>query len=133
VNSGTYTFTADIVPQANQQQSICLYGDANNALGLGVSADSVNLWQIKDGKQTVLSSQFIGKNRPVVTLQLHSRFGQLYDFSFTTPAGKAQQVTVTPVNGSYLPRWDRAPRLGISITGQNNARTQIRSIAMQYN
>ena len=37
IKRGTYTISANMVPQADLLQSLCLYGDAQNQLGEGAS------------------------------------------------------------------------------------------------
>ncbi|WP_097126723.1 glycoside hydrolase family 43 protein [Spirosoma fluviale] len=133
IQKGTYTFSVDIRPQVNLLQSICLYGDANNALGLGVRADSLELWQVKDGIRQVIKRQVRTKNLPHATLQLRSYAGRFYEFGSLTDDGTFQRLTEAPLDGSFLPRWDRAPRLGISVSGQQKGISLIRSVSMTYN
>ncbi|MCK8492939.1 glycoside hydrolase family 43 protein [Spirosoma sp. RP8] len=132
IKKGTYTFAADVTPQADVLQSICLYGDASNALGLGVRKGLLELWQIKDGTRTVLESKSIPDDVPSVNVQLISRFGQFYEFSWKPKEAQPQLLTKTPLDGSYLPRWDRAPRIGISVSGAANSSSTIRSVEMKY-
>ncbi|MBD2756793.1 glycoside hydrolase family 43 protein [Spirosoma validum] len=133
IKNGTYTLSTDVSPKANLLQSICLYGDANNALGLGVQKGSLELWEVKDGTRTVLKTQPLAENASVVKLQLRSRLGRLYEFGWQTNEGAYQPLTETPLDGSFLPRWDRAPRVGIAVSGQKDATSLIRSISMKYN
>lgn len=130
VKRGTYTFSADVIPRADALQSICLYGDAKNALGVGVRAGALELWQLKDGTRTVLKTQSIADTAPVVTMQIRSRAGQFYEFHWQTGDNKPQLLTNAPLNGASLPRWDRAPRVGISVSGASG--TRIRAVSMRY-
>ncbi len=132
IKKGTYTFSAEISPQNDVLQSICLYGDAANALGFGVRKGSLEVWQVKDGVRTVFKNQPIPDNTPSVNLQLHSRSGQFYTFSWGTKDLASQLIPDTPLDGSFLPRWDRAPRVGISVSGENKGSSLIRSIQMKY-
>jgi len=130
VKKGTYTFSAAINPKVGIRQSICLYGDARNALGLGVRNGSLELWQVRDGIRTTLRKQVIPDDTPLINMQLHSRSGQFYTFDWKTPDGQLQSVTDTPLDGSFLPRWDRAPRIGISVSGETKGSSLVRSIQM---
>lgn len=132
INKGTYTFSTDLTPQANVLQSICVYGDANNALGFGIRSDSLELWQVKDGVRQVLKHHHLPEKASAITLQVRSHVGQYYAFSWQTAGGKLQPITTEPVIGSFLPRWDRAPRIGISVSGPLNTHSLIRSVSMTY-
>lgn len=132
VKRGTYTFFADVIPQANLLQSISLYGDAKNAVGFGVRAGSLELWQVKDGKRTVLKDQSITQNAPVIKLQVRSRAGQFYEFGWQVGDGQPQRLNDTPLDGAGLPRWDRAPRTGVSVSGEPGGSSRIRAVSMQY-
>lgn len=130
IKKGTYTFLADVSPQNEALQSICLYGDASNALGFGVKKGVLKLWQVKEGVRTVVKTQTIPDDVSAITLQLRSRFGEFYEFGWSEKGGKTQQISKEPLDGSYLPRWDRAPRVGLSVSGQGSS--LIRSIQMKY-
>ncbi|WP_338876042.1 glycoside hydrolase family 43 protein [Spirosoma sp. SC4-14] len=131
IKKGSYTFTTEINPVQNSLQSICLYGDASNALGLGVRNNQVELWQVKDGQRRVLRTAPIADVSAPVRLQLRSRFGQFYEFSWQTTNGKTQLMTDAWLDGSFLPRWDRAPRVGLSVAG-DKAVGSVRSVRITY-
>ncbi|GAB4024493.1 glycoside hydrolase family 43 protein [Spirosoma gilvum] len=132
IKKGTYTFSAEVTPQANVLQSICLYGDAANALGFGIRNDSLELWQVKDGARHVLKTHRLSEKPSSITLQAHSHVGQFYEFSWKTGGEKPQRIAMEPINGSFLPRWDRAPRVGISVSGPQHTHSLIRSVSMTY-
>ncbi len=132
IKKGTYTFSAEISPQNDVRQNICLYGDATNALGFGIQKGSLELWQVKDGVRTILKSQPVPDNTSPVNLQLHSRLGQFYTFSWGTKDSPLKSILDAPLDGSFLPRWDRASRVGITVSGANKGRSLVRSIQMKY-
>ncbi|GAB3257764.1 family 43 glycosylhydrolase [Larkinella harenae] len=132
LQKGTYSFSATVDPQADVLQSITLYGDAQNALGLGVRNGSLELWQVKDGNRSVLKSQAIPTAAKPVTIQLKSRFGQFYQFFWSSDGGKPEPITTTPVDGAYLPRWDRAPRIGLTVSGSQSGHGSVRALSLQY-
>lgn len=132
LKGGTFTFSADIRPQAALLQSICLYGDATNALGLGIRKGGLELWQLKDGVRTVLKTTAIADKAKLVRLQLQSHAGRFYQAGWTLDAGKVQPLTEAPLDGSFLPRWDRAPRAGIYVSGQEKAGSYVQAIHMTH-
>lgn len=132
IKNGTFTFSAEMSPQGNILQSLCLYGDASNALGFGVKKGWLELWQIREGIRNVLKTQPLPENTSSVILQLHSRFGQFYTFDWETKGDRSHRVTETMPDGSFLPRWDRAPRIGISVSGDSKGNSLVRSVRMTY-
>ena len=132
VKKGTYTIDVETRPQSQVLQSLCLYGDANNALGLGVRKGSLELWQVKEGIRQVLKSQPIPETATAITLSLNSRFGEFYRFSWSQNGDKPVLVTESPVDGSFLPRWDRAPRVGISVAEGAQTPGLFRSMRVNY-
>jgi len=132
LKGGTFTFSADIRPQARLLQSICLYGDAAHALGLGVRNRQLEFWQTKEGVRTVIKTIAIPDTAHVVRLQVQSQAGRSFQFGWATGAGAVQLVTESPQDGSFLPRWDRAPRVGIRVSGHEKAASSVRAINMTY-
>ncbi|MBD2700410.1 family 43 glycosylhydrolase [Spirosoma sp. BT702] len=133
LHKGTFTFSVDFTnTQSDLLQSICVYGDANNATGLGVRKNSLELWQVKEGVKNVLKTQSLPENVSNVTLQLNSRTGKLLDFGWLDKGGKFNPIIETSIEGSQLPRWDRAPRLGITVSGPQGKTGHIRSVQLEY-
>ncbi|UFH56997.1 glycoside hydrolase family 43 protein [Spirosoma sp. KNUC1025] len=132
LKKGTFTFSAAIHPQSDELQNVCLYGDANNALGLGVRIGMLELWQVKDGTRVVVKTMTIPESSAPVWLQIRSRFGQFYEFGWRTNQDRIQLITDTWIDGSFLPRWDRAPRIGVSVFSPTKGNSQIQSIRMNY-
>lgn len=133
VKKGTYTFAIQVQPQPDVLQSICVYGDAGNALGLGVRNDSLLLWQVKEGTQQILQTVSLPKSKQPVELLLHATEGGQYQFSWWYK-GRMEPAPVNsqPIDGAFLPRWDRAPRVGISATGASRSYGQFRRVSMKY-
>ncbi|MGV3557069.1 glycoside hydrolase family 43 protein [Larkinella arboricola] len=132
IKNGTYLLSATVDPKPDVLQSVSLYGDAKNALGLGVREGMLELWQVKDGVRQVLKSQPLPATSAPVTLQLKSRFGQFYDFYWASGEDKPKPFTSSPVDGAFLPRWDRAPRVGLSVSGEQQGRGSVRSVDLRY-
>ncbi|GAB3899061.1 family 43 glycosylhydrolase [Larkinella knui] len=132
LEKGSYTFSAVVTPQSDVLQSISLYGDAGNALGLGVRKGTLELWQVKEGVRQVVKSLPLPATTAAVRLQVKSRVGRFYDFSWSTEGGKPEPLTPNPVDGAYLPRWDRAPRIGLSVSGEKPGHGAVRSLLLQY-
>ncbi|ADB39369.1 glycoside hydrolase family 43 protein [Spirosoma linguale] len=132
IRKGTFTLSADIIPQVDLLQSLCLYGDAQNQLGIGIRSGLLELWQLKAGTRSVLKTQSIPAGISSVTLQIRSRGQHLYEFGWGSKTGGFKLITDAPLNGSFLPRWDRAPRAGIGLLGKDKVSSMVRTITAHY-
>jgi xylan 1,4-beta-xylosidase len=118
VKNGSYTFATEFVIKGDIFQNIVLYGDAQNAIGYGAGQNRVELWQVKDGKYETLKTQDIPDKYKNIRLELQSRYGHFYTFSWAVKGQKIDSLTSSvQLEAPWLPRWDRAPRVGIRVTG----------------
>ncbi|MNL70928.1 hypothetical protein D3C87_1959990 [compost metagenome] len=93
----------------------------------------MELWQVKEGKRETLQTQEIPDKYKNIRLELQSRFGRFYTFSWAVKGQKIDSLTsAVQLEASWLPRWDRAPRVGISITGPSNQKSEFKAIEMKY-
>lgn len=133
VKKGTYTFSAEVVAADNLTQNIIVYGDANNAIGYGVRKNSIELWQVKDGVHEVIKKREIPEKYKNIKLKLESRYGRFYEFSWDVKGQKIDSLTSSvKIEAPWLPRWDRAPRVGINVSGDKSGKGDVRAIQMKY-
>lgn len=132
VKKGTYVFSATVTPRDGVLQSVCVYGDAGNAVGLGAGPDSLELWQVKEGNRQVLRREPLPPGSKAVTLRVRGHPGGAYEFGWGTGAAAVQPLAGPALDGAFLPRWDRAPRVGISMRGQKEATGMVRSVRLEY-
>ncbi|MCE7060733.1 glycoside hydrolase family 43 protein [Dyadobacter sp. CY343] len=132
LKKGNYTFSAEM--KLNElMQNIVLYGDADNALGLGVREELIEVWQIKDGKREVIKSQEVPEKFNLMNLKIDSRFGRFYEFSWEVKGQKIDSLSNSvKMEAPWLPRWDRAPRVGVSVSGKGSGKSEINAIRMKY-
>ena len=133
VKNGNYIFSVEAAPKKDITQNIVVYGDANNAVGYGVTKNKIELWQLKDGVYQTINTQEIPETVTLVTLQLKSNLGRIYEFSWNTK-DKNNSSLSQPVKmeGTWLPRWDRAPRVGINVSGSKPGKGELRSVQLNY-
>ncbi|GGM95656.1 beta-xylosidase [Dyadobacter beijingensis] len=133
VRKGNYTFAAEVVTKEDALQNIVIYGDAQNAIGYGAGKNRVELWQIRDGKYETLKTQEIPDKYKNIRLELQCRYGRFYTFSWAVKGQKIDSLTSSvQMEAPWLPRWDRAPRVGISITGPAARKSEIKAVEMKY-
>ena len=133
VKKGNYTFTTEVITQDDVTQNIIVYGDANNAIGYGVQKNSIALWQIKDGVYEVIEKQEISEDYKNIELKLQSRYGRFYELSWGVKGRKIDSPTSSlKIEASWLPRWDRAPRIGINVSGNKSGKSEVKAIQIKY-
>ncbi|RYU93828.1 glycoside hydrolase family 43 protein [Emticicia agri] len=133
IKKGSYTFSAEISPKADMLQNIVIYGDAKNALGYGVRGSKTELWRIKDGVHEVVKTQELPADTKEVTLKLQSYNGRFYEFSWEIKGQKPEAKNkVAEVETLWLPRWDRAARVGLNVSGKSAGKGEVKAIEMKY-
>ncbi|WP_243651205.1 family 43 glycosylhydrolase [Hymenobacter gummosus] len=104
---------------AGAAAGLAALGDPENTLALTAGGGKLQLWQLEKGKRRVLGETALPP-APVLTLRLEAQGGKQYRFSYSTDGGKAwQQLPAgnAPINGAYLPPWDRGVRAGVLVLG----------------
>jgi xylan 1,4-beta-xylosidase len=134
VKKGSYTFMAEVMAKDSLTQNIMVYGDAQNALGYGIRKNSIALWQMKDGVYKVINVQEIPEKYRDIELKLQCRFGRFYTFSWEVKGQKVDSLAnPVQIEASWLPRWDRAPRVGVNVSGEQPGKGEVRAVQMKYN
>ncbi|GGB94892.1 beta-xylosidase [Dyadobacter sediminis] len=133
VKKGDYTFSAEVKTSKDLKQNIVIYGDANNALGYGIQNHEITLWQVKEGVFEVIKTQEIPEKYDHVRLKLQSRKGRFYELSWNITGEKTSAAAHTvSIQAPWLPRWDRAPRVGMNVSGNKAGRSEISAVEMEY-
>lgn len=100
-------------------KGLVVYGDAGQAAGVGVSADSVITWYTKENKRTVLHSEHVSSKAPV-HLKIAVQHGSRLSFYWSDVPGKWKTIAGSEpfFNADFLPPWDRSPRPGLLQKGE---------------
>lgn len=117
--SGNYTATTTVsVQKASAATGIGLIGDEKNVISLYYDKGKLLIVQIKGGKKSTLISRSLS-NTQSLTMGVQVREGKNITFLYS-PSGKdLKKLNLTPINGSYLPPWDRAVRVGLFAKGDS--------------
>jgi xylan 1,4-beta-xylosidase len=127
---GTYTAMAAVQVEGAAVKGLAAYGDAGNALGLGVSAGRLMLWKVEKKERHTLAEQPLSAAGEV-HLRMHVRDGRRYEFSWSTD-GRSWTPVLAEIDGDYLPPWDRAVRAGLFVQGEPGATGNFRSFRLSY-
>jgi beta-xylosidase len=120
---GTKVFTTNYKATAllctNKSSSLAglgIIGDDKNAITAVFKNNTLQLVQLQDGKETVLlTSKVLAKNKLYLSMDVSNN----KEIRFLHSANGRDYITLNddPVDGSYLPPWDRAVRVGLVAKG----------------
>jgi xylan 1,4-beta-xylosidase len=133
---GRYIATATVEPGGPAVKGVAAYGDASNALGLGVSAGKLVLCRIEKGLRHTLAEQALSA-AGVVHLRMEVWDGRRYQFSWSTDGRswtpmRRKGEESAEIDGDYLPPWDRAVRAGLFVMGEPGASGAFGSFRLGY-
>jgi xylan 1,4-beta-xylosidase len=132
--SGQYT--AQTVLRRNPWPSgtvagLSAFGDLENALGLATDGRRLQLWHRAQKKhETILTQDLPAGDR--LFLKLTARDGHKMTFSIS-PDGQTwtQVAPESPLEGNYLPPWDRGVRVALTVGGTEDGAATFESMELR--
>ncbi|MGY2133715.1 family 43 glycosylhydrolase [Hymenobacter sp. HD11105] len=112
---------------------LAAHGDPENTLALTTGNGKMQLWQLQKGKQKTLSEVKMPPNA-ALTLRMQAQGGNQFRFDWSTDGGKTWQAMPgmsAPVNGTYLPPWDRGVRAGVLAKGPVTATVAFENFTLE--
>ncbi|MCW3081010.1 family 43 glycosylhydrolase [Segetibacter sp.] len=120
--TGDFTARVDLLKKGTKPSAgIAAIGDDKNTLSLLYSGDSVRLIKLKDDTATVLASLPLTAKQ-AVNFKMQATGGRYYTFSVAADNGSFTPVNTKPIDGLFLPPWDRAVRAGVVSKGNGKAK-----------
>jgi xylan 1,4-beta-xylosidase len=117
--SGNFSATTKVhLKKSNATTGIAVIGDDNNMIAAMYSGDTMKIVKIKDGKEEVVVSRMLPRSKKM-TLTVRVANGKDIDFYYED---KHLLLNDVPLDGSYLPPWDRAIRVGLISKGAQGTR-----------
>lgn len=120
---GTKTYTADydaevsvIADASNAEAGLGLVGDEKNFVVASLRGGRIVLTRVESGKETVLQTTKVKKTREV-RLRVQVNDGNEIVFLYSIAGKKFLPLNETPVDGYFLPPWDRAVRVALMSRG----------------
>jgi xylan 1,4-beta-xylosidase len=118
--SGNYTASTvlDLTSvNAGGQAGMAVFGDPDNSVGLAYSGKLL-LWRRERGKLRVIATAAFRPSADLTRLHLRvtARDGNEFKFAYSTDGSTWHEVG-SRTDGSYLPPWDRALRVGMTVSG----------------
>lgn len=116
--SPDYTAETEVLAPADGMAGLSAFGDRGNAIGVGVRAGRIVLWQRREGKMRTLATRIAPKTGPV-RLRVRAQAGHTMVFSFSRNGGKTWISLGGPLNAMFLPPWDRSIRVALYSGGSS--------------
>jgi beta-xylosidase len=112
--TGAYEITAEVINHNASLKGLVLYGDAGQSAGIGVKNNTIEVWEAKNEKRSIVKEEAVNSNQ---SLHLKMKVEKGYQCRFYwSEDGKDWKEVKTGgdyYNGDFLPPWDRSPRPGL--------------------
>lgn len=119
--AGTYEITTEVVNSNASLKGLVLYGDAGQAVGIGVENNAIQVWETRKENRRVLQQK---ESPEKGSVQLKMRVDNGYQIRYYWRKGseKWQEIALNEAfyNGDFLAPWDRSPRPGLLHRGAAN-------------
>lgn len=118
--SANYSATALLrTDKSNSAAGVGFIGDDKNVISMLFDDNKLTLVQLQDGKETnVVTRKLKAKNRLWIRGEVSAN--TMIRFYYSKDGKNYKVLNDNPVNGSFLPPWDRAVRAGVISKGAAN-------------
>ncbi|MFD2571497.1 family 43 glycosylhydrolase [Spirosoma soli] len=129
--SGNYTTQTTVLRgQPNSPAAgLAIIGDDDNAIGLSVQNDELRVWKREKGNDQVITTAQLSTTKSV-TLQAKVQNGKDILFGYSTDGQTFKALETAPIDGSFLPPWDRGIRVGLTAKGTAGQTAQFDSFVL---
>ncbi|QHT69034.1 family 43 glycosylhydrolase [Rhodocytophaga rosea] len=114
----TATTTLDLSSvKAGTSAGLSVIGDPENALGISADNGKIMVWEVKGGKTRTVADSKVPSS-PKLYFQVSANAGDKFVFSWSADGSTWNALNKDqPLDGSFLPPWDRALRVGMVAKG----------------
>ncbi|HWJ91333.1 MAG TPA: family 43 glycosylhydrolase [Flavisolibacter sp.] len=127
-------YTATTFVKAKKSSAIpgiAAIGDEKNMVSAQYTSGSVNVIVLRDGREELLTSGKIGAQKNL-WLRLRSQNGKDLFLSYSINGKDFIALNELPIDGSFLPPWDRAVRVGIISKGSADQKAAYDGFEIRY-
>ena len=114
---GAFEAITSVVNFNSALKGLAYYGDANAAMGIGVKDNQVQFWMVRDSVQTIISTSKISNSTPVELMLKVARNLTVTAYYKQGAKDWKELKSTNTITSSFLPQWDRSPRIGIHVNG----------------
>jgi beta-xylosidase len=134
---GQKTFSADYVAQvsvdtqaSSAEAGLALIGDEKNFISTTIKDKTMVIRKVENEKETViLEKKFNGGDQ--LQLRAQIRNGKDIRFSYSRDGVKFTELNKAPVDGFFLPPWDRAVRVAVIARGPSSTKAVFDNFALK--
>jgi phosphotransferase system IIB component len=119
------------VKESTAESGLAAIGDEKNIVYVSLKAGKLGIWKLQDDEETKLFEKVI-KAKEKVHLQMKVTNGKDMVFLFSYDGKTFERLNDQPVDGSFLPPWDRAIRAGIISKGNMNQKAVVNRFTIQH-
>jgi beta-xylosidase len=112
--TSNYEISTAVMNSNASFKGLTVYGDANQATGIGVKNDMIQVWMVKDTMRKVLKELQVNPSAPLY-LKIKVEDGYKLRFYWSNVFNSWNELTTGNdyFNADFLPPWDRSPRPGL--------------------
>ncbi len=102
---------------AGEAAGLAAVGDQSNALGVWITKNKISLWQLKGDKTQTITEQNLPQEE-TIQVRMVAEGGDQFRFAWSTNGQTWNELNANrPLDGSYLPPWDRGIRAALLARG----------------
>jgi len=110
---GNYSIETSVSNMNESLKGLTIYGDSSQCIGIGVTNNEIQLWEVRDNKRNILSKVAM-EDYKNIQLRISIKNGQCSFYWKIDDKWNSLNVEDKPtVSGDFLPQWDRSPRPGL--------------------
>lgn len=128
-----YEMTTTVSNHNDAQKGLVIYGDANAAIGVGVTANKIEFWQVRDKTRKVMASLPLPETDEPVALKMNVSPNLTCTVYWKQGKQGWQHMVPDQIPSiSFLPQWDRSPRVGLNFKGTAEQEATFSSFTLTY-
>ncbi|HYF68018.1 MAG TPA: family 43 glycosylhydrolase [Ohtaekwangia sp.] len=129
-----FTAYTAIMPQQNTAESgLALIGDDKHLVGISYYNGKVTVYKIDGDNRTQIIERHVDpKEKNPFYLEMKVMNGRSITFSYREKGKAATVLTDQPVDGYFLPPWDRPVKVGLTSTGRAGQKGVFENFMIRY-
>jgi xylan 1,4-beta-xylosidase len=106
-----------VVLKATAEAGLAIIGDDKNIVFAAVKAGKIEVRQVKNGETSLIKTIALPSKKSAIRLKLQVQNNHSLTFYYAIGKAPYAPVNTEAVDGSFLPPWDRALRVGMTAVG----------------
>jgi len=120
-----------VVSTATAEAGITIIGDDKNLVFASIKGSDIQLKEVRNGQVSLLKNLKSAAKQYPVKFKMEARQNHNFTFYFASGKGSWTRINDEPADGSFLPPWDRALRVGLIAIGDAGEKASFDSFSMR--